>query len=44
MNQSKELKKLIFSKKTIIMPDAYNPISAKLIEKSGFKGCTMFWI
>ncbi len=37
MNKSKELKNLIFSRKTLIMPDAYDPISAKLIEKSGFK-------
>ena len=37
MNKSKELKNLIFSKKTLIMPDAYDPISARLIEKSGFK-------
>ena len=37
MNKSKELKNLIISRKTLIMPDAYDPISAKLIEKSGFK-------
>jgi 2-methylisocitrate lyase-like PEP mutase family enzyme len=37
MNKSKELKNLITSRKTLIMPDAYDPISAKLIEKSGFK-------
>lgn len=32
-----ELKKLLNSGKTLIMPDAYDAISAKLIEKSGFK-------
>jgi len=37
MNHSKELKKLLSSGKTLIMPDAYDPISARLIEKSGFK-------
>ncbi|MFY9637608.1 MAG: isocitrate lyase/PEP mutase family protein [Methanobacterium sp.] len=37
MNKSKELKNLLISRKTLIMPDAYDPISAKLIEKSGFK-------
>lgn len=37
MNKSKELKNLLFSRKTLIMPDAYDPISAMLIEKSGFK-------
>jgi len=37
MNQSKQLKELIVSNKTLIMPDAYDPISARLIEKSGFK-------
>lgn len=37
MNKSRELKKLINSDKTLIMPDAFNPISAQLIEKAGFK-------
>jgi 2-methylisocitrate lyase-like PEP mutase family enzyme len=37
MNRSKTLKNLLFSGKTLVMPDAYDPISAKLIEKSGFK-------
>jgi 2-methylisocitrate lyase-like PEP mutase family enzyme len=37
MNQSKQLKELIVSNETLIMPDAYDPISARLIEKSGFK-------
>ena len=37
MNRSKELKKLLSSRETLIMPDAYDPISAKIIEKSGFK-------
>jgi 2-methylisocitrate lyase-like PEP mutase family enzyme len=37
MNKSKILKKLLNSDETLIMPDAYDPISAKLIEKAGFK-------
>jgi 2-methylisocitrate lyase-like PEP mutase family enzyme len=37
MNKSKKLKKLLNSGETLIMPDAYDPISARLIEKSGFK-------
>lgn len=37
MNKSKKLKKLLNSSETLIMPDAYDPISARLIEKAGFK-------
>ena len=37
MSESKELKKLILSKETLVMPDAYDPISARLIERTGFK-------
>lgn len=37
MNKSKRLKKLLNSKEMLIMPDAYDPISARLIEKAGFK-------
>jgi len=37
MNKSKILKKLLSSGETLVMPDAYNPISAKLIENAGFK-------
>jgi 2-methylisocitrate lyase-like PEP mutase family enzyme len=33
----KMLKNLINSGETLIMPDAYDPISAKLVQKSGFK-------
>lgn len=36
MNQSQVLKKLLNSPETLIMPDAYDPISAKLIENAGF--------
>lgn len=36
MNKSKLLKDLISSEETLIMPDAYDGLSAKLIEKSGF--------
>jgi len=37
MNPRTELKNLIISDDTLIMPDAYDPISARIIEKSGFK-------
>lgn len=36
MKKSKILKDLILSKKTLIMPDAYDPISARIIEYAGF--------
>ncbi|TAL71322.1 MAG: isocitrate lyase/PEP mutase family protein [Bacteroidetes bacterium] len=37
MRNSKILKDLIDSKETLIMPDAYDPISARIIEYLGFK-------
>lgn len=37
MQKSSLLKKLLKSRDTLIMPDAYDPISAKLIENAGFK-------
>ncbi len=37
INKSKELRKLISSGETFIIPDAYDSISARLIEISGFK-------
>ncbi|AEG19222.1 isocitrate lyase/PEP mutase family protein [Methanobacterium paludis] len=37
MNKSKKLKKLIKSGETFVMPDAYDPISARMIENAGFK-------
>ena len=37
MDKNKRLKDLILDKEILIMPDAYNPISAKLIQKAGFK-------
>ena len=37
MNKSVILKNLLNSGKTLIMPDVYNPISAKLVEKEKFK-------
>jgi 2-methylisocitrate lyase-like PEP mutase family enzyme len=37
MRNSKILKDLIDSDETLIMPDAYDPISAKIIEYMGFK-------
>lgn len=37
MNKSKRLKELLNSDETLVMPDAYDSISAKLIEKAGFK-------
>ena len=35
--KSKVLKELLNSGETLIVPDAYDPISAKLIENAGFK-------
>jgi 2-methylisocitrate lyase-like PEP mutase family enzyme len=37
MNKSKLLRDLILDKETLIMPNAYDPISAKMIEKADFK-------
>jgi len=37
MNKYQTLKKLIISNETLIVPDAYNAISARLIEHVGFK-------
>ncbi|MGB8492669.1 MAG: isocitrate lyase/phosphoenolpyruvate mutase family protein [Bacteroidales bacterium] len=37
MKNSKLLKELINSEETLIMPDAYDPISARIIEYLGFK-------
>jgi len=37
MNQSKLLKSLIESNETLVMPDAYDSISARIIEYIGFK-------
>lgn len=37
MEKSKKLKKMLSSGETLVMPDAYDPISAKLIESAGFK-------
>lgn len=36
MNMCSQLKKLLNSGTTLVMPDAYDPISARIIEKSGF--------
>lgn len=36
MNNDKVLKQLLNSEKTLIMPDAFDPISAKIIEYAGF--------
>ena len=41
MNQSQKLRELLTTEKPLVMPDAYNPISAKMIEKAGFKA--VFW-
>jgi 2-methylisocitrate lyase-like PEP mutase family enzyme len=35
--KSKKLKELLYSDEILIMPDAYDPVSAKLIENAGFK-------
>jgi 2-methylisocitrate lyase-like PEP mutase family enzyme len=37
MNRSTELKQLLNSKETLVMPDAYDPMSARIIEQAGFK-------
>lgn len=37
MNRSRKLKELLNSNETLIMPDAFDPMSAKLIENAGFK-------
>jgi len=37
MNKSQQLKDLLVSKETLVMPDAYDPISARIIEQAGFK-------
>lgn len=36
MNKDKILKELLNSKNTLVMPDAFDPISAKIIEYAGF--------
>jgi 2-methylisocitrate lyase-like PEP mutase family enzyme len=41
MNKYTELKKLINSEETLIIPDAFNPISAKLIEYTRLKNLNM---
>lgn len=37
MNKSKLLKDLILDKETLIMPNTFDPISARMIENAGFK-------
>ncbi|KAF5089121.1 isocitrate lyase/PEP mutase family protein [Methanobacterium aggregans] len=37
MKKSKRLKELLNSEETLIMPDAYDPVSARLVEMAGFK-------
>ena len=37
MNRSTQLKQLLDSKETLVMPDAYDPLSARIIEQAGFK-------
>ena len=37
MDVSKRLKDLLSGKETLVMPDAYDPISARIIEQAGFK-------
>lgn len=37
MNNSELLRDLILDKETLIMPNAYDPISARMIENAGFK-------
>ena len=37
MGKSEVLKHLIVSGNTLVMPDAYDPLSARIIERAGFK-------
>jgi 2-methylisocitrate lyase-like PEP mutase family enzyme len=37
MSKSAVLRDLLASRETLLMPDAYDPLSARLIEKTGFK-------
>ena len=37
MNKSKLLKDFILDRETLIMPNAFDPISARMIENAGFK-------
>lgn len=37
MKRSIQLKELLNSKETLVMPDAYDPLSARIIEQAGFK-------
>ena len=37
MGKASELRQLLKSGGTLVMPDAYDPLSARIIEKSGFK-------
>ena len=37
MDQSQKLRKLLSHKQPLVMPDAYDPISAMMIQKAGFK-------
>jgi 2-methylisocitrate lyase-like PEP mutase family enzyme len=37
MNKSSLLRKLITSSETLVVPDAYDPLSARIIERLGFK-------
>ncbi|MCX5758552.1 MAG: isocitrate lyase/phosphoenolpyruvate mutase family protein [Candidatus Hydrogenedentes bacterium] len=37
MNTSQRLKSLILAESTLVMPDAYDPISARIIEHAGFE-------
>lgn len=39
MSKSSKLKELILDKEILVMPGAYDAISAKLIEKAGFNAC-----
>jgi 2-methylisocitrate lyase-like PEP mutase family enzyme len=37
MKISKRLKDLLTAGETLVMPDAYDPMSARIIEQAGFK-------
>ncbi|OPY19860.1 MAG: hypothetical protein A4E26_02116 [Methanobacterium sp. PtaU1.Bin097] len=41
MDKCTVLRKLINSKETLIMPDAFNPLSAKLMKRQVLKRCNV---
>ena len=44
MNKSTLLRELITSPETLVMPDAYDPLSARLIVRRWLPGGSVFWL